>query len=201
MQVKNCGVKLINRSVLQNRNRWEKSLSGYLISNLVLKGVSNYRTVIIGCITAIIFIATGIVLFKGFDEIYSKHKKYTEIKELVLNTDKMKSVVDSIDHYLGIAVIGMYLYQGKNTEENTIPCADLFICRRYADSLSVDTIIVLDTKLMKTLKLKYNVREYGVVFEPSRKLKKCRVMIPARMIDAIKKYKYAYENLEFSIDD
>ncbi len=165
-----------------------------------IKGVSNYRTIIIGCITAIIFIATGIVLFEGFGEIYGRHKKYTEVKELVLNTDKMKSVVDSIDHHLGIAVIGMYLYKVNNTEENAIPCADLIICRRYIDSLSADTIIVSDTKLRKTLELKYNVREYGVVFEPSRKLKKCRVMIPVRTIYTIKKYKYAYENLEFSID-
>ncbi|WP_259069046.1 hypothetical protein HDF24_05550 [Mucilaginibacter sp. X4EP1] len=163
--------------------------------------MSNYRTIIIGCITAITFIATGIFLFKGFAEIYNKHKKYIETKEIVLNTDKMECVVDSIDHHYGLGVIAVYLHNGKRNGNNDSPPADLFVCRRYVDSLHTDTIMVLNTTLQGSLKLKYDISEYGVVFEPSRKVSHCRVVLPAGMIDSIQKYKYAYANLEFWIDD
>ena len=75
----------------------------------------------------------------------------------------------------------------------------MFLCRRYVDSLHADTIMVLDIKLRGELELKYNLSEYGVVPEPSRKLKKCRVLLPARMIDTIQKYKYAYATWSFGL--
>jgi len=111
-----------------------------------------------------------------------------------LNTDSMKEahVTDSSSEP---NIIKVYLCGHKNTAKDTIPWADAYLCRASdkADSLAGDSLIVyLDTQMQENLKDTVGIDQFEAGIKVSKKFKKCKVMLPPKLIDSIKKYKYKY---------
>ena len=114
-----------------------------------------------------------------------------------LNTDSMKETCakDSINSILGQYIMKVYLCGHKNTAKDTIPWADTYLCRasNKANSLAGDSLIVyLDTQMQENLKDTVGVTQFQAGIKVSKKFKKCKVMLPPKLVDSIKKYKYKY---------
>ncbi len=123
-----------------------------------------------------------------------------------LNTDSMKEVGNwVVNSTHGPSIIAVYPAYEKNDPGESVPWADLFICRssNETDSLSGDSLIVfIDTKTVKNFKIRDDITEFSAGVERSKKFKQCRVMIPLRLLDSLKHYKYKYGHVYIqSVDD
>jgi hypothetical protein len=115
--------------------------------------------------------------------------------ELVyLNTDSMKEA-HVIDTIMGPSIRAVYLCEHTNTLNDTIPWADAYLCvsNNRADSLSGDSLIVyLNAKTPGDLKDTTGANQFMAEIQISKKNKKCKIMLPPKLIDSIKRYKYKY---------
>jgi hypothetical protein len=123
-----------------------------------------------------------------------------------LNTDSMKEIGNwVVNSTHGPSIVAVYPAYENNDSGEPIPWADLFICRstNKADSLSGDTLIVfIDTKTVENFKVREDITEFTAGVERSKKFKQCRVMIPSRLSDSLKHYKYKYGHVYIqSVDD
>jgi len=124
-----------------------------------------------------------------------------------LNTDSMKEAVNVVvDSVMGgPSIKAVYPCEETNKPGDTVPWADVFICRSYnkADSLSGDTLIVyLDTRTTDDFKVRDDINEFQAGIKPSARFGKCRVMIPTNQIDSLKHYRYKYGEVYFEgLDD
>jgi len=122
-------------------------------------------------------------------------------KEICLNTDNMKEAEDGIiNSQQGNAVIDAYICEKKNLKNDTIPWADVFVCKFYNNTSVADTVILIDTQLRKVEPERdYDI--YWIELEPTQKLKKCKVLIPRSQADYIRKHKYRYASVTLVTDD
>jgi hypothetical protein len=145
----------------------------------------------------IAFIVIMVFCLSGFGTII--YKCFIEApKPLVvyLNVDSLKEagnliITDTPD------IVAVYPSNHKNTINDTIPCADVYVCKSYnkIDSLSGDTaVMVLDINTRLDLKdiifADKSIRNYFQAgIRGSKKINRCRILVPQNQVD-IKKYRY-----------
>jgi hypothetical protein len=123
-----------------------------------------------------------------------------------LNTDSMKEVGNwVVNSTHGPSIIAVYPAYKKNNSGEPVPWADLFLCRssNKADSLSGDILIAfIDTKTVKNFKVRDDITEFTAGVEHAQKFKQCKIMIPLKLLDSLKHYKYKYGHVYIqSVDD
>jgi len=117
-----------------------------------------------------------------------------------LNIEKMQEAGGSIADTNSYELTSVFLCHQKNTINDTIPWADLYVCKSYGkkDSLSGDTaLLFIDVHSKKEIEqLKNETITYSLQYKTAPKYKKCKILIPADQLYNIKKYRYKFGNVE-----
>jgi hypothetical protein len=149
-------------------------------------------------ITFIGFLGLGMIIFKSFIQ-------KPQAKLYYLNLDSMQMAAGHVTDSPGKrpVVASIFPCDERNTGDEVIPWADLYVCGSYnkSDSLSGDTALVfIDVNTKSGLHELKNIDHYGADIKIAQKFKKCRVMIPAGQIDKIRKYRYRFARVTL-VDD
>jgi hypothetical protein len=157
-------------------------------------------------IAFILIVATGLagvgmLVFKCFIR-----KPESETPRIYyLNADSMREAGQNIvDSNKGPGVISIFPAEKQAEDNDSIPLADLYICRSFAkqDSLSGDTaIILLDVATSKYLTKEGDPTQYWTGVKAAKKFKECRVFIPPSLFKSIKRYRYKYATVTLITDD
>jgi hypothetical protein len=137
-----------------------------------------------------------------FSSCYYKSSQ-PKFKEFYLNTDSLKSASNEfINGEYGNAVIAAYLCDKKNIRGDSVPWADVFVCKFFKDVtyLKTDTVVFFDTCLRKS-NSGTNYSIYWADVKPAQKLKKCKIFIPLNQLNNIKRFKYKYGSVSLVTDD
>jgi hypothetical protein len=149
----------------------------------------------------IIFIVFLIASFGGFGIIVYKcfiQKPDSEIRHpYLLNTYTMKEAGSQmLNIFDGPGIINIFPANNQNGKNDSIPWADVFICkiRSTKDSLAGDSnILVLDIKTDNSLKDIQEPNEFWTDIKPAKRFEKCEILISEDELDTLKKYKYKYK--------
>jgi hypothetical protein len=148
----------------------------------------------IAVIAILVFSVAGFVIVKAI-----VHYIITMPRNVVvyLDTRHMQELSNKDLDSAGITLIGSYLCNKTNKKDTSTLWADAFVyatdCRGHYSK--PDTIVILDTAVMKNLP--EDIEDYG--FNPDdtieRNIPRCRIVIPSNKIVSFRNYKYKYKDL------
>jgi hypothetical protein len=128
---------------------------------------------------------------------------FSETRGVYLNTSKMTEASDTLIYSTtGISVINIFPADKGNAANDQIPNANAFLCRRIDQKKTslTDTIILLDTT-RRELNHIGDVSSYWLSLQHTTRFKQCKVNIPVKLEDKLKRYQYKYAGVTLVTDD
>jgi hypothetical protein len=144
------------------------------------------------------------IAFYGCD--FKPFKQQEKVDGIILNTAEMKEyptkLSDSTINVLN--VVAVYPSDQKKPNISDTPNVDVFLLRLFAkpntDLNDADTVAVFDSALKGSIG-DINLDVYTADVAANPKFKKCKISIPQKALDKIRKYKYQYGKVTMVADD
>lgn len=135
----------------------------------------------------------GVLVFKCFIQKPGPIMVYLNIERM---TEAGKSIADSNSY----EITSVFQCRKKNTVNDSIPWADLYVCKSHTnkDSLSGDTaLLFIDIHPKEYIEEQQrDAIIYSAKYKIAPKYKGCKILIPANQLYNIKRYRYKFGDVE-----